>query len=371
MAMKSKAAILTGTHRDWEVVELDVDEPHAGEVRVRMEVAGLCHSDEHLKYGNVPYPLVGGHEGSGVVESVGEGVTKVAAGDHVAIAWIPSCGTCRWCLTGRSNLCDLGANMLTGELANGGYRFMLEGQGIGGNAASGTLSQYTVVDQRAVIKVDPSVSLEWASLVTCSSTTGWGSVIRAGEVTSGDTVAIYGCGGVGANAVRAAVAVGAGLVAVIEPVEWKRDFAKESGADLVFADAVSAQSELWERTHGIGMDVAVITVGKVNSEIVRAAFELISKGGTIVLTGVSDDIMADSIELPGSMLTLFQKRIVGSLYGHSNPLVDIPRMIRMAQDGKLNLEGLVTGRYALNDVNTGYADLLAGRNIRGVVVHEH
>jgi alcohol dehydrogenase/S-(hydroxymethyl)glutathione dehydrogenase/alcohol dehydrogenase len=371
MRLTSKAAVLTDMHRDWEIVEVEVDDPHPGEVRVRMEVAGLCHSDEHLKYGIVTYPVVGGHEGSGVVESVGEGVTKVAPGDHVALSWIPACGSCRWCLSGRSNLCDLGANMMTGELANGGFRYFLDGKGIGGNAGSGTLSQYTVVDQRAVVKVDPSVSLEWASLVTCSATTGWGSVVRAGEVTAGTTVAIYGCGGVGANAVRAAGAVGAGLVAVIEPVEWKRDWAKANGADLVFADATTAHAELWERTEGIGMDVAVITVGKVDSAVIRAAFDLISKGGTMVLTGVSDEIMSDTIELPGSMLALFQKRIVGSLYGHSNPLVDIPRMIRMAQDGKLDLDGLVTSRYALEDVNQGYADMLAGRNIRGAVVHEH
>ncbi|ABH00817.1 alcohol dehydrogenase (plasmid) [Rhodococcus jostii RHA1] len=369
--MKTKAAALTGVHRDWEVLEFDLDDPGPGEVLVQMKVAGLCHSDKHAKFGGMTYPLVGGHEGAGVVEAVGDGVSRVSIGDHVAVSWIPSCGTCRWCASGQSNLCDLGANMVTGELANGGFRFHRDGTDIGAMAATGTFSQFSVVDQRSVVKVDPTIPFEWVSLVTCGVATGWGSVVNAGEVKAGDTVAVYGCGGIGSNAVRAAVGANAGLVAAIDPVESKLEFAKQSGADFVYTSAEEAHADLWERTYGVGADVTVVTVGVVTSEVVRAAFELTRKGGTVVLTGVSDDVMENTIELPGGILTLFQKRIVGSLYGHCNPLVDIPRLLRMAQAGKLVLDDLVTRRYALEDINQGFDDMLAGHNIRGLIVHDH
>jgi NDMA-dependent alcohol dehydrogenase len=369
--MKTKAAVLQGAGRPWDILELDLSRPRPGEALVRMEVAGLCHSDEHMKYGAVRYPAVGGHEGAGIVEEVGEGVTRVAVGDHVAISWIPSCGVCRWCVTGHSNLCDLGANMMTGELANGGFRFRHGDTEVGGSAATGTFSQWTVVDERSLVKVDPDLPLEWVSLVTCAVATGWGSVINAGEARPGDAVVIYGSGGIGMNAVQAAVSAHAGIVAVVDPVGWKLDYAKSIGADLIFESAEAAHAEMWEQTRGVGADLTVVTVGKVTADVVRAAFELTRKGGTIVLTGVSDDVTEATIQLPGSFLTLFQKRIVGSLYGHCNPRFDIPHLLGMARAGKLKLDGLVTQRYSLDEINRGYDDLLDGRNIRGVIIHEH
>ena len=367
--MKTKAAILRGPHQAWEIVELDLDEPGPGEVLVRMQVAGLCHSDEHLKYGGPRFPIVGGHEGAGVVVTVGPGVKRIAEGDHVACSWIPSCGACRWCLTGQGNLCDLGANMMTGELANGGYRYHLDGDGIGGAAATGTFSEYAVMDERSVVKVDPSLPFEWVSLVTCSVGTGWGSVVNLGNVKPGETVAVYGSGGIGINAVRAAVSVNAALVAVIDPVKLKRDFASASGADYVYATAEEAQADLWERTNGVGIDTAIITAGVVTEEIVNAAFNLIRKGGTIVLTGVANEATDLTVKLPGSLLTLFQKRIVGGLYGACNPVVDIPRMLAMAQTGKLQIDDLITKRYSLSGINEAFADMLNGTNIRGVIVY--
>ena len=369
--MKTKAAVLTGIGREWEVFEVDLAEPRAGEALVRMEVAGLCHSDEHGKYGGQSLPMVGGHEGAGIVEAVGPGVSRVAVGDHVGISWIPSCGKCRWCVTGQSNLCDLGANIMTGELANGGFRFSLNGQELGGTAAAGTFSQWIVVDERSLVTVDPQIPLEWVSLVTCGVATGWGSVVNAGQVRPGDVVVIYGSGGIGANAVQAAVGANAGTVAVVDPVAGKLDFARRLGADRTYDKSSDAHSDVLDLTRGVGADLAVITVGKVTSEVVRAAYEITRKGGTIVLTGVSDNIMEDTIQLPGSMLTLFQKRIVGSLYGHCNPRVDIPRLLSLAQSGKLALDEMITRRYRLDEINVGYADLLDGQNIRGVIIHEH
>jgi NDMA-dependent alcohol dehydrogenase len=368
---RTRAAILTGIGRDWEVVDLELADPGPSEVLVRMEVAGLCHSDKHMQFGFGPYPFVGGHEGAGIVEAIGSAVTRVEVGDRVGASWIPSCGNCRWCITGQGNLCDVGANMATGQLVAGGYRFALNGEPIASMAGTATFSQWSVLDERSTIKVEPSHSFESISLVTCGVATGWGSVVNAGEVRAGDAVVIYGSGGIGMNAVRAAVDSHAGLVAVVEPIDWKRDFAKGIGADVVCATAEEAHQVVWEVTRGVGVDVAVVTVGVVTSDIVRAAFELTRKGGTIVLTGVADDMFEETIQLSGSMLTVFQKRIVGSLYGHCAPANDIPRLLKMSADGKLKIDDLVTERYSLDDINEGFADMLAGRNIRGVIVHEH
>jgi NDMA-dependent alcohol dehydrogenase len=369
--MKTRAAVLREVGMPWEIMQLDLDDPRPGEVRVKMAVAGLCHSDKHLKVGGgARFPIVAGHEGAGIVDSVGDGVHSVEPGDHVAISWIPACGRCRWCNDGQSNLCDLGANMLTGELASGGFRFHHRGEDLGGEGAVGTFSEYTVVNERSVVRIDQDTPFEHASLVSCGVTTGWGSVVNAGAAKSGDTIAVFGCGGIGANAVRAAVGVGAGLLAVIEPVAWKRDFAKEQGADFVYASAADAHADLWERTGGVGVDIAVVTTGVASAEATAQAFHLTRKGGRIVLVSTADDMMEDTVVLPGSLLTFFQKTVVGTLFGHCNPHSDVPRLLRLARDGKLNLSGLVTKRYTLDEINEGFQDLLAGSNIRGVIVFD-
>ncbi|ORA26275.1 alcohol dehydrogenase [Mycobacterium aquaticum] len=368
--MKTKAAVLTGLHQEYQVREIDVAEPRAGEALVRMKVSGLCHSDEHNKCGGTSLPIVGGHEGSGVVEAVGPGVTRLEVGDHVGVSWIPSCGRCRWCVTGHSNLCDLGANLATGVLANGGLRYSMDGVPIGGIAATGTFSQFLVADERSLVKVDKDIPLEWVSLVTCGVTTGWGSVVNAGQVREGDVVAIYGCGGIGSSAVQAAVNSGAQTVAAVDPVAMKLEFAQKLGADRTYDNAADAHTDILALTCGVGADVAVVTVGKVTSEVVRAAFDITRKGGTVVLTGVSDYYDDNTIELPGTWLTLFQKKLVGTLYGNCNPHVDIPRLLGLAKRGKLRLDDFITRRYTLDQINQGYADLLAGHNIRGVILHD-
>jgi alcohol dehydrogenase/S-(hydroxymethyl)glutathione dehydrogenase/alcohol dehydrogenase len=213
--------------------------------------------------------------------------------------------------------------------------------------------------------IDQDIPLEWAALVSCGVAIGWGSVvINAGQLKEGDTVVVYGFGGIGANAARAAVTGGAGLVAVVDPVEGKRQKAKEFGVDFVYASAEEAHSDLWERTHSVA-------AGVVESELVTVAFHLTRKGGTIALAGVTDVPADINIELPGSLLTLFSKKIVGILFGDCSPQADVPRLLRLAKAGKLKLDDLAITRYGLEDINQGFEDMLAGRNLRGVIVHEH
>src|SRR6266851_939859 len=181
--MKTRAAVLRGVGQDFEITELDLDPPKTGEVLIRYVAAGLCHSDEHLRHGDIVprFPLVGGHEGAGIVEEVGPGVSRVKPGDHVVCSFIPSCGFCRWCSTGQQNLCDLGATSMIG-----------------------TFSQWSTISETSCVKVDDDLDLETAVLVGCGVPTGWGSAVYAAEVTPGDTVVIYGIGATGINAVQGA-----------------------------------------------------------------------------------------------------------------------------------------------------------------------
>ena len=230
--MKSKAAVLTGVNQPWEILEVDVRDPKAGEVMVRYTAAGLCHSDMHLMTGDLPVqtPYIGGHEGAGIIEAVGPGVTKVKKGDHVVCAFIPACGYCRWCSTGRQSLCDLGATILAGYLPDGSYAFSVDGVDAGAMCMLGTFSQYATVHEASVVKVDDDLPLEVAVLCGCGVPTGWGSAVNTGNVQIGDTVVIYGVGGIGANAVQGASHAGATRIIAVDPQAFKREFAQEMGA---------------------------------------------------------------------------------------------------------------------------------------------
>ncbi len=373
MSMKTKAAIIRGPGKDWELAELDLDPPKEGEVLIRFVAAGLCHSDEHLRSGDlIPrYPMVGGHEGAGIIEKVGPGVTRVKLGDHVVCSFIPSCGRCRFCSTGQQNLCDMGATILEGSLPDGGFRFHGGGEDFGGMCMLGTFSQYAVISQYSCVKVADDIPLEKAVLVGCGVPTGWGSAVYSGGVRPGDTVVIYGIGGIGINAVQGARHAGAKNVVAVDPIAMKREKAEEFGATHSVASAKEAHQLVMERlAPGVGADVAIITVGVVDADVVSAGFDVIRKGGTEVLTGLSDPTKK-TIQLSGAMMTLFQKTVKGTLFGSANPVYDITKMLDLYQAGQLKLDELVTKTYKLDEINQGYKDLWDGKNIRGVILHEH
>jgi len=370
--MKTKSAVLRGTGQDWEVLELELDPPKEHEVLIRYVAAGLCHSDEHLRTGDMParLPLVGGHEGAGVIEEVGPGVTRVKKGDHVVCSFIPSCGHCRWCSTGQQNLCDLGATILDGCLLDGTYRFHLDGEDVGGMCMLGTFSQYAVISEHSCVAIDDDLPLDRAVLVGCGVPTGWGSAVYSAGVTAGDTVVIYGIGGIGINAVQGARFAGARNVVAVDPLANKREKAEELGATHSAASAEEAQDLVTQLTRGVGADSAIVTVGVVKEDVVESAFNAIRKGGSVTVTGLGN-MTEKTIHLNGSMLTLFQKRIQGTLFGSANPMYDIRKMLDLYRTGDVKLDELVTQTYRLEDINQGYQDLLDGKNIRGVIVHEH
>ena len=370
--MKTKAAVVYEAGKPIEIEELTLDGPREGEVLIRYTHAGLCHSDVHVAHGDLEarLPMVLGHEGAGIIEEVGPGVTRVKAGDHVVCSFIPSCGTCRYCASGQQSICDMGATILEGYLP--GERFPISGPRgqYGAMCMLGTFSQYGVIHQTSAIKVDDDLPLDKAVLVGCGVPTGWGSAVNTANVKAGQTVAVFGVGGIGINAVQGARYAGAKYVVAIDPLENKREKAMELGATHAFATAAEAQDAITQMTRGQGADSAILTPDLMTSQIVSEGFNAVGKGGTVVLTGLNK-FSEQNIELPGTILTLFRKKIVGSLFGDCNPTVDIPRILGLYQSGDLKLDEIITRTYTLDQVQEGYDDLLAGKNVRGVVIHEH
>lgn len=377
--MKTKTAIIRNAPdkavgpAQWEVVEVDLDEPRQGELILKLTASGLCHSDDHIATGDIPvgiYPFAGGHEGAGVVVEVGPNTPSFEVGDHVVLSFLPGCGKCRWCANGQQNLCDLGANLLNGCRADGSYRMSLDGQPVGQMCGISTFSEYTLVSVDSAVKVANDLPLDKACLVGCGVGTGFGSAEKSANVQPGDTVIVMGIGGIGINAVQGAAIKGAANVIAVDPVELKREKAMEFGATHAFANMEEATAFAQSVTNGQGADSCIITIGITKGEHVAEGFNAIRKAGTVVVTGLGD-LMEVGIPVPIGVLTLFQKRIQGSLYGESSPSKDIPRLLAMYQAGVLKLDELVTNTYTLDNINDGYADMHAGKNLRGVLIHNH
>ncbi|MCZ2825612.1 MULTISPECIES: NDMA-dependent alcohol dehydrogenase [unclassified Modestobacter] len=368
--MKTHGAVLRGPG-DWEVAELELVDPGPGQVLVEMAYAGLCHSDEHLRFESQRYPIVGGHEGAGVVQAVGAGVTSVRPGDHVVTSFLPACGHCRWCATGRSNLCDLGATIGTGQLPGGTWPFRLDGEELGGFCMVGAFAQHSVLSEFSCVKIEPHLPLDVAALMACSVPTGWGSAVNAGPVRQGDVVVVVGTGGVGCNAVQGAAMAGAGAVVAVDPVAFRREFAQTLGATHAVASTEEAAGLAKQLSRGTGADVVILATGTTSPEITGGAYRCLGKGGTLVLTGLADHTMETTVALPGNITTVYEQRVQGALYGMCNAYQDIPRLLRLYEDGALEVESLITKRYSLDEVNQGYQDQRDGTVIRGVLQHQH
>ena len=371
--MKMNAAVLWDVNQEWSVEEVDLDGPKEGEVLVSFEATGLCHSDHHVRTGDlagVPMPIIGGHEGAGIVQEVGPGVRDLNVGDHVVASFLPACGRCRWCATGHQNLCDLGALILAGTQIDGTYRRHAQGHDVGAASLLGTFAQYGTVPEASVVKIDDDMPSSRACLLGCGITTGWGSAVNTADVTPGDTVVVIGCGGIGSGAIQGARLAGAEKIVVVDIVEGKRDKAFQFGATHFVTSMPEATALVAELTKGVMADSALLTVGVAKGPMIGEALDIVRKGGAVVLTALAS--MADvTPTLPMTLFTLFQKRLLGSLYGEANPRADIPRLLSLYREGKLLLDEAVTAEYKLNDINEAYDDMLAGRNIRGVVIHDH
>ncbi len=380
--MRTRAAVLHGNHQEWSVEEIELDPPKAGEVLVETAAAGLCHSDEHLVTGDLapaqevleqmgmpdPFPIIGGHEGSGVVAEVGEGVTSVAPGDHVSASFIPSCGRCRWCASGMQNLCDLGAGaVVPGMITDGTFRHhTLDGQDLGTFAKLGTFAEHMLVSEDSLVKVDPNHDLTAVALVSCGVATGWGSSVHRAGVGAGETVVVVGVGGIGSNAVQGAKMAGAATIVAVDPLDFKREKAQEFGATHTAASMDEALPVVTDLTMGQMADRLVLCPGVVRGEMIASAMALVRKGGTVVVTGISPMVDTD-VSMSLFELAMYNKELKGSIFGSGNPRADIPYLLKLYEQGQLKLDELVTRTYPLDDVNQGYQDMRDGKNIRGVL----
>ena len=379
--MKTRAAILWEQNADWSVEEIDLDPPQAGEVLVKLVGSGLCHSDEHLRTGDMvvdqatadllgleQFPVIGGHEGAGEVLEVGPGVTSVAPGDHVVLGFIPSCGKCPSCARGRSNLCDLGAFLLSGRQISDftARHHSSDGTDLGLMCLLGTFAEHTIVAEASCIKIENDIPLNVAALVGCGVTTGWGSATYAADVQPGETVVVVGAGGIGVNAIQGAALAGARHIVAVDPVDFKREQAMVFGATHTASSVEEATELVGQITWGANADKTIITVGVGSGDLVGPVLGMTAKGGRCVHTSVAP---IDENEVTMSLfdLTLQQKQLVGSIFGSANPRFDIPRLLRLYQEGKLKLDELVTREYDLSEINQGYADMNDGKNIRGFV----
>ncbi|MCU1622593.1 MAG: Alcohol dehydrogenase GroES domain protein [Frankiales bacterium] len=379
--MQTRAAILWEPHTDWSVEDIELDPPKRGEVLVKLAASGLCHSDEHMVTGDMAlppeiaelmgisqFPVIGGHEGAGIVQEVGEGVTDLAVGDHVVFSFIPSCGKCPSCRKGQSQVCDLGAFLLGGRQFTDqtARHHTKDGKDLGTMVALGTFSPYTVVAVESCVKIDDDIPLEKAALVGCGVTTGWGSAVNAADVQPGETVVIYGVGGIGTAAVQGAALAGANQIVVVEPVEWKREKILEFGATHTAASQEEAFFLVQQLTNGAMADKAILCVGTAKGEHVGQMMSMIKKCGRAVVTSVAP-MLDDQVTMNLFEFAMQRKELVGCIFGNANPAVDIPKLLALYKSGKLKLDEMITTEYTLDEINQGYQDMRDGKNFRGLI----
>jgi S-(hydroxymethyl)glutathione dehydrogenase/alcohol dehydrogenase len=365
--MKARAAVLFEIGRRFEVRDVEVQAPKAGEVLVRMAAGGVCHSDLHVTTGQIParLPAVLGHEGAGVVADVGPGVTSVKPGDHVISLWRSSCGTCEYCSDGRPALCAEGTQIrATGRLRDGTSRFSLDGAEILHFAGVSTFAEYSVVPERALLPIPADVPLDRAALLGCAVITGVGAVFNCARVRPGRTMAVFGTGGVGLNVVQGGAIAGAEKIIAVDLLPAKLEYARRFGATHgVDASAGNAVAEVRAITGGRGVDYAFEVIGTART--IRDAYDCLAKRGTAVVVGVSPGTA--EVAIPAASLVFEERTLTGSLYGSARPRVDILKLIDLYRAGRLKVDELLTRSWRIEEINEAYDALERGEVARSVV----
>lgn len=367
--MKIRAAVLAEPRGRFEVVELDLEGPRAGEVLVRIAAAGVCHSDYHLVSGATrhPMPVVAGHEGAGVVEAVGAGVTSVRPGDRVILNWAPDCGRCFYCLREKPNLCETYVEPVwAGTMLDGTPRLSWNGRPVYHFCALAAFATHAVVPQESCVVARPDVPAEVAALVGCAVATGVGAAMYTAGVRPGDSVAVFGCGGVGLSILQGAALCGAKTLIAIDKNPAKAPLAAACGASEFLASDSDVIPSIKQLTGGRGVEHAFEAVGL--PRVQEAALDAVRPGGTLVLAGLAP--MGTGTNLPGALLTRQEKTVKGSYYGSVHPRRDFPLLLDLYKSKRLDLDALITRRYRLDQINEAYGDLLAGTLARGVIVME-
>jgi Zn-dependent alcohol dehydrogenase len=366
--VKIRAAVLEATGGPMEMAELDLADPGPGEVLVRLHASGVCHSDQNAIDGTAatPCPAVLGHEGAGVVEAVGAGVTRVVPGDHVALSWAPSCGTCAECLRGLPQLCSTAwPAMGKGGLMDGTTRLSRDGEPVHHYSFISSFAEACVVPERSCVPIPADVPFDVAGLVGCAVSTGLGAVWRTASVRPGDRVAVVGCGGVGLSAVMGAVVAGAGVIVAVDVAQGKLAEADRFGAThgVLWAGTPEETADAVAEASGGGVDYAIEATGR--PEAMRAAFLSTRPRGAAVLIGIP---RADAVlELPALTIPRMERRVLGSLYGSSWPERDFPLTLDLYRRGRLPLDRLISHRLPLEEVGRGFELMRSGEALRVVL----
>ena len=354
-----KAAVLWELNKDLEVRD-DVELVDLGpsDVHIKLVSSGVCHSDVSAQNGTIPSgtPVVLGHEGAGVVLEVGDAVSDLAAGDHVILSFTPACKHCAMCLRGKANLCQAMMAMATSQ------HFKVGDQRMGGMTGCGTFAEEMIVPEAAAIKVDTDVPLGVVSLIGCGVTTGVGAAINTAGITPGSSVCVIGCGGVGIAAIQGARIAGAAEIVAVDTVESKLEMAKRFGATHGVSPEDLDGAKL-EVTGGEGFDYALECVG--NPQTIRSCYDAVRRGGTAVVVGVGR--MQEKVEFTAFELFFHEKTLRGSMYGSANVRVDFPRLLRLWKAGKLDLDGMISRRIQLDEINDAFRAMKEGEVIRSVI----
>jgi S-(hydroxymethyl)glutathione dehydrogenase/alcohol dehydrogenase len=365
--VKTEAAVLWRPGDPVEILDVDLAPPSAGEVLVQIAACGVCASDLHVVDGDLPepFPLVLGHEAAGIVLEVGPGVDSLAPGDHVVLALVPSCGECRECGRGRPNFCEVGARMAaTGTLADGTSRLSINGTQLFHFNSISSFAKHAVVPESAAVRIRDDVALDVVALIGCSVLTGYGAVANTAGVEEGATVAVWGCGGVGANVIQGARLAGAARIVAVDTRPEKLELARSLGAtDAVAAgpgvDVVSAVKEV---TAG-GPDYAFEAIG--SERTIQQAWESVRAGGTVVVVGLMPKGASLTID-PWQFIS--EKTLKGSFLGSARIGEDIPRLVDLYDAGELEVDRLVTRKIPLAELPEAFDRLRSGDGVRQVVV---
>ena len=339
MAQRAKAVICREINQPVVVEDIEVESPRRGEVMIKLAACGVCHSDYSVTTGTIPFPppVVLGHEGAGTVVEIGEGVTDFSIGDAVVSSFVSMCGKCRYCQTGRPQLCDQAAKAAY-TLPDGTVRTTdLLGKPLNIFSGCGVMAEYATLHTDNVVKIDRDIPLDRAALVSCGVMTGVGAVVNTAQVEAGSVTVVFGCGGVGLNAIQGCAIASAAVIVAVDTADAKLEMARQFGA-----------------THVLN--------AKTEGNVVKA----LRKGGTAVVVGVAGQ--KDTTTLRTASLTFEEKTLTGSYFGSARPREDFPRLLALYRSKRLKLDELITRTYRIEEAPQAFADLASGINARGVIV---
>lgn len=363
---RARAVVCRGVN-EVGVEEIEVEAPQHGEVMVKMFACGICHSDMNIIDGSIPapMPLVIGHEGAGSVVAVGPGVEHLRVGDHVVNSFVSICGKCRYCIAGRPSLCDQAAKSAY-TLPSGALRTRdSNGAPLHVLCGLGAMAEYATMHVDNVVKVDADVPLDRAALVSCGVMTGVGAATNAAKVEPGASCVVFGCGGVGLNAIQGCAISGAAMIVAVDTSDFKLELARQFGAThTINAKSTDNIVKALRKLTGGGADYCFECVG--HGETVAQAYGALGKGGTAVVVGVAKS--TDMTSIRTMTLPFEAKRLIGTYYGDARPQLDFPRLLNLYKIGKLKIDELITRTYGIDEAAQAFADLKAGRNARGVII---